>query len=240
MRACFTAILGIALISSPAFAAGSYSEGMLLLKIKKFESKGLIWDSWEGEGETTSFDKSEKCEEKDDLCYTPTVKKFDFSVRPDTEGGAKVVNFMRKAIGQEVLVKYRIHKFEAAALSSDFEVLEILAVTDLPEKTPDHLIVPKSGSKRNFSVSGRILSFEYRGTVKGSYEGLYLDKTKNKVHPFSVTNEELAEYAKKAMVSGKDFYMGISVAYVKGVRESNYDMFEINYKEPAGGVELPK
>ncbi|MBI3394448.1 MAG: hypothetical protein HY042_01295, partial [Spirochaetia bacterium] len=191
-------LFAAALAVSPADAAFTYSEGMVFIKLLKFESRGVIFDSWEGEGEITAFDKSEKCEEAQDQCYTAKKEKIAFSVRPETQGGA-VANAMRKAIGQEMLVKYRIHKFTAAALSSDFEITEILTVGDTPIDFPTQQLAPKTGSKRNFSVRGRIIQFEYRGTVKGTYEGLYVDKDKNKVHPFSVTNEEMADYVQKAM-----------------------------------------
>ena len=104
------------------------------------------------------------------------------------------------------------------------------------ELESDKLIVSKTGSKRNFSVSGKILSLEYQGTIIGTYEGLYLDEVRSKVHPFSITDEKMANYAWNTMKSNMKSNFGISVAFATGFRKSNYDLFEINYKAPAGGV----
>ena len=46
----------------------------------------------------------------------------------------------------------------------------------------------------------------------------------------------MAKYALAAMKASGKYNMGISVAYATGFRKSDYDLFEINYKEPAGGV----
>jgi hypothetical protein len=34
----------------------------------------------------------------------------------------------------------------------------------------------------------------------------------------------------------KEYYIGISKSIVKGFRETTFDIFEINYKEQAGGL----
>ena len=46
----------------------------------------------------------------------------------------------------------------------------------------------------------------------------------------------MAKYALNTMKSTNRYYMGISVAYVTGFRKSDFDLFEINYSEPAGGI----
>lgn len=229
------AFLLVFLFSLPAFALGTYSHGWAVVKIEKLESSGLIFDSYEGVLQLHSFNSDEKCDEKKDQCFTGQPKKLNFSVQSDNTAA----NFINKNIGREILVNYRIHRFEPIALSTDFEVIE--AKNLLTEKSKDlkeKLVVKKTGSERNFSVAGKILQLDYQGTFIGTYEGLYLDKKKNKVHPFSITNEKMAKYAWQAMQSRTSFYMGISVAYATGFRKSDYDIFEINYKEPAGGVSV--
>ncbi|WP_010570619.1 surface adhesion protein Lsa26 [Leptospira broomii] len=231
-------LTGIFLLSSSSVSAlGTYSEGWTVAKLIQFESRGLIFDSYEGFLEVTTFDKNEKCDENKDECFTPTKQKVAFSVRPEM---TEVVNFLSKSLNQEVLIQYRIHRIEPIALSTDFEVLVAQKQeTVLGKDIADKFIGPKTGSKRNFSVTGRILSLEYRGTAIGTYEGIYLDEARGKVHPFSVTNEEVATFAWSALKYNLKYYLGISVAFATGVRESHYDLFEINFKSPAGALEAP-
>ncbi|EMY78945.1 hypothetical protein LEP1GSC060_0798 [Leptospira weilii serovar Ranarum str. ICFT] len=219
---------------SSVFALGTYSEGWAVVKLVQFESRGLIFDSHEGILEFTSYDKSEKCETSKDECFTPLKEKVEFSVRPEN---GEVVNFLNNSVNQEILIQYRIHKIEPIALSTDFEVVGIQKqIATIPKEVPNKIIVEKSGSKRNFSVSGRILQLEYQGTLIGTYEGLYLDEVRGKVHSFSITNEEVAQFVWDTMKFGTKYYIGISVAFATGWRKSDYDVFEINYNASAGGV----
>lgn len=228
-------LLLILFFNGKIFAFGTYSEGWVNAKIIQFESRGLIFESYEGIMEISNFSSEEKCDEEKDECYTPTKKQIPFSVRPEN---ADTVNLLMKSISQDLLLNYRIHRIEAIALSSDTEVtLAIATVTSIPtELESDKLIVSKTGSKRNFSVSGKVLRLEYQGTLIGTYEGLYLDEVRGKVHPFSITDEKMANYAWATMKSSMKYNLGISVAFATGFRKSNYDLFEINYKAPAGGV----
>ncbi|AMX59011.1 hypothetical protein IQB76_12580 [Leptospira borgpetersenii serovar Hardjo-bovis] len=219
---------------SSVFALGTYSEGWAVVRLIQFESRGIIFDSQEGLLEFTTYDKSEKCEASKDECFTPLKEKIEFSVRPEN---GEVVNFLNNNVNQEILVQYRVHKIEPIALSTDFEVIGAQKqITTIPKEAPDKIIVNKSGSRRNFSVSGRILKLEYQGTIIGTYEGLYLDEVRGKVHPFSVTNEEVAAFAWNTMKFGTKYYIGVSVAFATGWRKSDYDIFEINYNSSAGGV----
>lgn len=221
-------------LPSSVFAIGTYAEGSVVGKIVQFESRGLVFESFEGLMEVTKFEKQETCDEMKDECFSPKITKIDFSVRLEN---ADLVNFIRKNMNQELLIGYNIHQIKAISLSSDMEVLSAVKQESAPAATQgDKLAVQKSGGKRNFSVTGKILQLDYQGFLIGTYEGLYFDETKGKVHQFSVTNEQMAKYALAALKSSPKYYMGISVAYVTGFRKSNYELFEINYKEPAGGV----
>lgn len=231
-----TLLLGASiLLSSSLSAAGTYSEGWAVAKLTQFESRGIVFDSYEGFLEIVTPNLSETCDEAKDECFTSVKKKIEFSVRPEN---ADVVNFLSKNLNQEILVQYRIHRFEPVALSTDFEVIAAqLQEKAIPKDGPDKFVGKKTGSKRNFSVTGRILSLEYKGTLVGTWEGLYLDETRGKVHPFSITDEEIANFATNTLKYGAKYFLGISVAFATGWRESNYDLFEINYKAPAGALE---
>jgi hypothetical protein len=228
-------LLLILFFNGKIFAFGTYSEGWASAKIIQFESRGLIFESYEGLMELSTFSSDEKCDEEKDECYTITKQKIPFSVRPEN---AETVNLLMKSLNQDLVIKYRIHRIEAIALSSETEVIEALAtVNSMPtELESDKLIVSKTGAKRNFSVSGKILRLEYQGTMIGTYEGLYVDELRGRVHPFSITDEKMANYAWITMKSNMKSNLGISVAFATGFRKSNYDLFEINYKAPAGGV----
>ncbi|AOP34744.1 hypothetical protein A0128_13315 [Leptospira tipperaryensis] len=229
-----TLTFGLLFFSSSVFAAGTYSEGWAVVKLIQFESRGLIFDSHEGLLEFTTFDNAEKCDASKDECFSPLKEKVEFSVRPEN---GEVVNFLNNNLNQEILVQYRIHRFEPVALSTDFEVIgAVKQLPSIPKEALDKIIVDKSGAKRNFSVSGRILKLEYQGTMIGTYEGLYLDEVRGKVHPFSITNETVATFAWNTMKFGTKYFIGVSVAFATGWRKSDFDIFEINYKSPAGGA----
>ncbi|TGK33690.1 hypothetical protein EHQ12_14505 [Leptospira gomenensis] len=225
---------GSLLFSSSLFALGTYSEGWAVVRLTQFESRGIIFDSHEGVMEFISYDNAEKCDPLKDECFAPMREKVEFSVRPEN---GEIVNFLSNNLNQEVLIQYRIHRIEPIALSTDFEVVGAQRqVPGIPKEVTDKIIVPKTGSKRNFSVSGRILQLEYQGTMVGTYEGLYLDEVRGKVHPFSITNEEVANFVWNTMKFNSKYFIGVSVAFATGWRKSDYDIFEINYKAPAGGV----
>lgn len=226
--------LGMVLNPGSLFAIGTYAEGSILAKVIQFESRGILFTSYEGILEITGVNKEEVCEEEKDECYTPVKEQINFSVRSDN---AEVVNFLNKNINQEVILGYVVHRIKSLVLSSEMEVLSAgKQESGIPEGVGDRLIVKKTGTKRNFSVSGKVVQLDYQGTFIGTYEGFYLDEVRGKVHPFSVTDESMAKHALKTMKGSTKYNLGISVAFVKGFRKSNYDLFEINYKEPAGGV----
>lgn len=226
--------LFLCLMTSPLLAVGTYAEGWVLAKVIQFESRGIVFESYEGIMEIASYNKEEKCVEEKDECFSVTRIKQNFSVRPEN---GEIVNLLKKSINQEILMQYRVHRITAIALSSDTEILKVTSLSSaLPEGTKDVFAVKKTGSKRNFSTQGKILQLDYQGTFIGTYEGLYLDSTRGKVHAFSVTSPEMANHAWKVMQSSRSFHMGISVAFATGFRKSDYDLFEINFNEPAGGV----
>ncbi|MGJ4745620.1 surface adhesion protein Lsa26 [Leptospira sp. SA-E8] len=244
---------------TPAFALGTYSEGWTVAKLTQFESRGIVYESYEGVIEVLTYDPAEECDETRDECYMPMRKKANVSVRPEN---ADVVNFLMKNLNQTILIQFNIHRVQPIALSSSIEVVnaqyqENIIPHSTPVKDPsgritvwvqahdtshpiDKMVTNKTGGKRNFSVMGRIVSLEYKGTIVGTYEGLYMDESRGRIHPFSITSEEMAEFAWKAMKYTGKYYLGVSVAYVTGVRESHYDIFEINFREPAGSQERPK
>ena len=221
-------------------ALGTYAEGRMIIKLIKFESGGLLFESWEGKGERVTYKKDEQCDEKKSMCFTPVSETFALSVRtPDDDEykkNARIINFMRKNQGRSMLIFYRIHRVEPASLSSSFEVTDVFAQADKPpDNLKRRLVVEKTGS-RNFSVYGRILRLEYRGTAATTFEGLYLDKQRGKVHPFSVDNTAVASFAYDTMFFRQPIYMGVSQSLVtSGLRDSDYDFFEINLDEEAGG-----
>ena len=234
----------IAALLAPAAASalGTYSTGRILVqKLTKFEGRGLIWESFEGEAEVASFDSKEKCDTKENQCYAPTKGLVKFSIRPET---AKVVNFLRTRKGQGgFILHYRIHKIEAAALEEDMEILDVTErVGGKPPGMEDTMALKDKPGSRSFSVPGRILDLGYEGTMFGTYQGLYQDTKTGKVHPFSVNDDKLADFALRAMTTSAPYYLGISQAKISGYYSSDHFLFEINFREEAGGVakEQPK
>lgn len=230
----------LALSAGPAFAFGTYSEGQTVMTIKRFESSGVLIESWEGSAEIVTFSKDEKCVETENQCYTPVRTLILFSVRPDADQG-KLAAELQKNINKEILVSYTIHRIESLALSTDFEVTGIIEAQDrLGPDLPAKKVTRKTGGKRNFSVLGKILRLEYAGTIVGTYEGLYLDTQTGKVHPFSITAQDMATHAMKVMSLRREYNIGVSQAYATGFRKSDCDIFEINMNEPAGTLDSPK
>lgn len=236
-RSVLPALLSIAILflsPVPVSAAGSYAEGYVVVRIKKIEAKGWFIESYEGEADWATFNPAETCDETKDLCFTPVAQTFEFSVRKEN---GRVINLLMRNVDREIVFHYKIHRVEAAALSTSFEVLDAFPVVDDMPDVPDRIVGEKTGSKRRgFSVYGKILRLDYQGTALGTYEGLYLDRKKRKVHPFSISDPRIADVAMRAIISSKEYHMGISVAYATVKNKTNYDLFEINYNEEAGGV----
>ena len=222
------------LSASPLFALGTYAEGRAVIKLTKFESSGIIFESYEGTAVVTTYDAKENCNADENECYTPTTESIAISVRPESK---EAVNFMLKNLGKQMLVHYCIHRIEPIALKTDFEILSAQpASASRPADLADRHTVKKSGARRNFSVRGKILRLEERGTAVKTYEGLYKDLQRGKVHPFSITADSMAAFAFRVMQTGQAHYLGVTQAYVTGFRESDYDIFEINKNDPAGGL----
>lgn len=231
-----SAILALAAltIASPAFAVGTYSEGWMEITLRKFESRGIFFDSWEGKADFVSYDSGESCSEEDHECYTPTTEEIEFSVRPETRDA---INALRGALDKPILVRYRKHRIEPLGLDTRLEILEAVSPGPRHADMPERKVVSQSGGQRNFSVYGRFLRLDRQGVAVKTYEGLYLDAKTNRVHPFSVTNEEMAEHIYRVMQGQGLYYFGVSQAYVTGLRRSDYDIFEVNLNEAAGAPE---
>lgn len=236
-RTFFTGVL-FALITlfsaNPLFAIGTHAEGWAVIQLSKFESSGIIFESYEGTASVTTFDKKESCNSDENECYTPKTESISISVRPESK---EAVNYMLKNLGKQMLIQYCIHRIEPIALKTDFEVLNAQPIsTARPADLAERHTVKKSGARRNFSVRARILRLEESGTGVKTYEGLYKDLQRNKVHPFSITDDSMAAFAFRAMQTGQAHYLGITQAYVTGFRDSDFDVFEINKNDPAGGL----
>ena len=91
----------LALVSffpSSIFALGTYAEGSVVGKIIQFESRGIIFESYEGVMEVTKFEKEEKCDAtKDD------VKE----VKENMECGIAIKNFNDIKVG-DIVEAYEI------------------------------------------------------------------------------------------------------------------------------------
>ena len=90
-------LLLILFFNGKIFAFGTYSEGWASAKIIQFESRGLIFESYEGIYELSTFSSDEKCDEEKDECYTVTKQKIPFSVRPEN---AETVNLLMKSLNK--------------------------------------------------------------------------------------------------------------------------------------------
>lgn len=231
-RAALAAFFAAALAwPAPVQAAGTYAEGSAVVRITQFEQSGLVWTSWEGQLEWAGYDESEDCDEARNECYTPELATRKFSLDPDN---ADAADFVRRNVGKQMLIRYRIHLVEPVSLDSDFEILEARVWDEAaPAGLPPVRKIEPTGAARNFSVYGRVLRLERRGNAVKTWEGLYYNQQTGKVHPFSLTDDGMASYLLTAMGSSKMFYLGVSVAYVAAVRETGWDIVEVNYNEPA-------
>ncbi len=214
------------------YSLGTYAEGRAVVRVIKFISQGIFILSYEGILEIASYDEEEKCEEEN--CYTPQKKQLPFSVRQENK---ETIKFINDNLNKVILIDYKIHRIEPISLSTSFEVLKASPFRmELPPDFPLKFLVKKTGST-NYSFFGKILQIEYRGTAIKTFEGVYYDRQKDKIRPFSVTNEDMANYIKQIMEYTKEYHIGISKAIIKGFRDTPYDIFEINYLERAGGIE---
>tara|TARA_B100001939_G_scaffold286204_2_gene256281 strand:+ start:29538 stop:30242 length:705 start_codon:yes stop_codon:yes gene_type:complete len=226
-----TAAVFMLLSATPAMAIGTYAEGwMVVKKLTKLESQGIMFDSFEGEMIVTGYNEDEECSREDYECYTPVDRTIKFSVRPENK---EVVNFLQQNKDGSFLIQYRIHRIENLGLQTDFEIVKAIQPSASAAEPAPSKKVDQTGS-RQFSFKGKFLQLDEQGTFIGTYEGLYLDEKTGKVHPYSVTNEGMAKHIYDVMKTGKSVYIGISDAIVTGFRKSDYDVYEVNEKEPAG------
>lgn len=229
-----TLVLLLVLASaSPVFGFGTYGEGKAIVYLKSMSSKGIIFESYEGVIEIASFDEDEKCDKPED-CFTPLKEEIRFSVRPESK---ETVQFLQRNPDRVMVIEYRLHRLKPVALSTSFEVLKAGPLRETQPGDFAWMFVSKKTGSLNYSVYGKILRFEYRGTAVGTYEGIYYDRKADRIVPFSVTDEAMARHVYLCMDSLQEYNMGISRAIVTGMRESKLDIFEINYRESAGGIE---
>lgn len=218
----------------PLHAFGTYGEGKAIVALREFGRKGIFIDSYEGSFDIASYNQNEKCEDPQD-CYTPDKESLRFSIREENKD---LIQFMLKNMDRVMVIEYRIHRIKPIALSTSFEVLKASGIkatqaADFPWK---YVSKNRTGST-DYSVYGKVLRLEYRGVAVGTYEGLLYDRRKDKVTPFSVTDEAMARHIYLCIDSGQEYNIGITRALVTGWRDSKLDVFEINYRERAGGVE---
>lgn len=219
------------LLNQSIHAVGTYAEGKAIMQIVKLEKRGILFDSYEGEAVVASYDSNENCQE--DACYTPQKQTIAFSVHIDN---TELIQFLSKNLGRVALIDYRIHRIRSMSLGSSFQITGAKALrSSQPSEFAWKFVRPESGS-RSFSLYGKILRLEYRGTFVGTYEGLLYDRKADRVKPFSITDDLMAEHVMKSMQSIQEYHIGISEALVTGFRDSKYDIFEINYKERAGAI----
>lgn len=232
MRNILVFIILSAATTNGLYAIGTYAEGNAIIQLNRMEERGLMYTSYEGEFVIADFDKDESCADERNECYTPIAVNKEFSVRPDNK---KLIEFLKNNIGKEMLIKYKIHRFTPVSLGSNFELLDAMPWQKFP---PDDLQtrygVTKSGNKRAFVIFGRILKFDYRGTVIGTWEGIYFDSKRRKIHAFSVTDKSMAAYIFKAMSGRRQFFMAVSQSYVTATRDSDHDVYAIDYKKAPG------
>ncbi len=212
---------------SEVAALGTSAEGWAIVQLVKLESAGLIYKSFEGSIRVATFEKDRSCGPTESKCYPPKLETINFSI---DEGNVEVARFMNRNIGKQMVVQYRIHRVEPISLRTSFEILDAQPqVNDLPEGMPRLFAIGKSGSKRNFTMYGRFLRLEYRGLSLKTYEGIFYDKQRNQIHPFSLTDDNMAKYIFNTLKITKMHYFGISEARVTVSRETPYDIFEVNF-----------
>jgi hypothetical protein len=217
---------------SPLFSAGTFADGWAIVRVTRLENKGIVYRSYEGVLEWVGFDPDEKCDAATEECFLPILESRAFSLREDQ---SKLIRFIGENLNREMLVHYQIHRVTALKLSTDFEILEAYEISRrLPAGFPEKKLVEQTGDKRNFSVKGKFLKIERKGTAIKTYEIVYYNREKDRVHPASITDRDMAEFAIQTMHFDIEFFFGVSESFVKGVRESTYDIFEINYKGRAG------
>lgn len=214
-------------MSSNVFSMGTYADGWAIVQILKFQKEGYSFESFEGVLRVATYDEDEECDEEDFKCYTPIAEDLEFSVDYENKDLARFIN---ANIGTEMLVHYKKHRIAPTGLGTDFEVLEAIPREDKPPKTlPFRYEVEKSGSKRTFAFFGKILRMERRGTIS-SYEGLYYNIEKDTVHPFTIDDDEFAEYVFQAMKYRKEYFLGVNQSRFTWWNDSNYNLFELNFR----------
>jgi hypothetical protein len=225
------ALLMFFLISAPGSeAAGTAATGKMIVRVTKFESSGYI-KSYEGILEYAGYDDDEDCNEKENFCYKPSLETMEFSVHEDNK---QIAYFINQNVGKEMLIEYKKHRVEAVGLATRFEVVGVSGRKEsIPKDLPQRLFIKKTGSKRNFALYGNVLKLERTGSTYKSWEGVYYDRQRDVVHPFSLSDDGMAEQIMKMMEIAKDYHFGVSQARAVVGRATTYDIFEVNYtKKP--------
>jgi hypothetical protein len=213
-----------------AYATGTYSSGKMIVRVTKFESSGYI-KSYEGIFEYADYDSGESCNAAENFCFTPKLETREFSVRDENK---QLAHFINQNVGKEMVIEYRKHRLAPVGLATDFEVTAVTYRKDaVPADLPQRYAIEKTGSKRNFALYGNIIKLERSGTTYKSWEGLYYDRQRDVIHPFSLTDDAMAQQIMRMMEITKDFHFGISQARYSLWKQTSYDIFEVNYtKKP--------
>lgn len=197
-------------------------DGFAVVVLKSLEKSGVLSVTWGGTFEVPWYNPGENCDLNAGDCYEPVTRSVEFKVSGENP---VVLNFLQANQGREMFVRYNLPMF-----GDDWQVIDAAEwAKNPPRGLPTSIQVKPTGSKTNLVVYGRILRLQREGTFQNIWEGLYLDQSKRKVLPISITSDAVATYLEKAMSAREVYYMGISVSYVPGFRNSAQDIFEINY-----------
>ncbi|MEQ9365755.1 MAG: hypothetical protein RIF32_16035 [Leptospirales bacterium] len=212
-----------------ADGAGGYDgpEGFGVVVLNKLEKSGVFSATWGGTFEIAAFKRGENCDEDEGHCYTPIARKQAFKLENESP---VLINFLKENRGKEMFVRYNLPLF-----GDDWQLVDAMVwPKNPPRSTPDSVRVPPSGSRRDFVARGRVLRLQREGSVQKIWEGLYLDQDQRRVYPISITDEKVVVFLAQAMAARRSYFMGISVSYFPGFRNSTHDIYEINYaRRPA-------
>lgn len=237
MRAALAALAGILTLLGPSGLPAdpqgpaaelnlkSYEgpDGFAVVVLKKLEKSGVLSITWGGTFEFAGFSPGEDCDDNEGECYQPRVRTAEFKLKDDDN--PVLLNFLKANRGKEMFVRYDLPLF-----GEEWQLIDAVVWSQHPVRgLPPAVRVPPSGSRRDFTVYGRVLRLERTGSVQTIWEGLYLDQRNRRVHAVSITNERIVAYLALAMASRESYHLGVSVAYFPGFRNSTHDIYEINY-----------
>lgn len=224
-----TLTIGAPTSLSAADPAEKYTgpDGFAVVVLKTMEKSGVFSATWGGKFEIAAYNEAENCDEDSGECYEPITRSVEFKIENENP---VLVNFLKENPGKEMFVRYNLPLF-----GDKWQLVDAMVWSQNPPRNiPASVRVPPSGSRRNFVTFGRVLRLQREGTVQKIWEGLYLDPKKRKVYPVSITDEKVILFLEQAMIARKGYFIGISVSYFPGFRNSTHDIYEVNYtNQPA-------